>query len=120
MSGDLPSFEDTTLEVSNISATEGSTPKVGAGLTKLKMESVSEPWSIPIDHKNMKNFEPINFKQENNQELVIKQATADPTTFVVKIDEDKLKELPDFTGPDTYQLIIKDKEREKNIPYNID
>lgn len=105
--GDLLSFEDTTLEVSNISATEESTPKVGAGLTKSKMESVSGPWSIPIDHKDMKNFEPINFKQ----------ATAYPTTFVVKIDEDKLKELADFTGPDTYQLIIKDKEREKNIPY---
>lgn len=61
----------------------------------------------------MKNFKPIDFQQEKSQNLVIKQATAYPTTFVVKIDKDKLKELSEFTGAGTYQLIIKDKEKEK-------
>ncbi|EPE2274836.1 hypothetical protein ACSG6T_002696 [Enterococcus faecalis] len=113
----LPDFEDTTIEVTKISAMEKSKPKAGAGFSKIKGESVYGKWIIPIDQKNMKSFEPINFTQDNKQTLVVKQATAYPTTFVVKIDKNKLEKLPDPKGPKTYQLTIKKGREEKSIPY---
>lgn len=100
---ELPDLEDATLIVESISATQQQDLKQGEN--KLVIEQVSGKWEIPLK-QTTSQFPPIHFYASEDLEKVLTSALAYPTTFVVTISEDFLKQAAPNTGDDHFQLRV--------------
>lgn len=113
-SGVIPSLNDTTILITRLSAYDYENPeKAEPGFSQVKGEHIEGEWSIPINHSETKSFESVNFNAENNDLLEISEATAYPTTFVIKIPLEQIEQLPEDLGPDPYHLKVNVGEKEE-------
>lgn len=108
---ELPDLDDATLIVESISANQQQELKQGEN--KLVIKQVSGKWEIPLK-QTTSQFPPIPFYTTEDLENTTPSALAYPTSFVVTISEEFLKQTAPKPGEQSFQLQVNEQGKSQS------